>query len=279
MSQVPGSDYKIYDIISRIIPGSIVVYVMAELSYRADSTITDPATQLLTSPTVLVIYVGLGLLIGEIIQFSRNKINPVPFPLRREIYRQSRNKNFLPYHDRWQMWFWNSLSTGLSGKVVTPIARRSSLDLFDPPQTLTTKTREGFWKDFKCKFSVDDDFDNPKDVYGILISYLEPNMTSDLRRSRAVVDFMNNLIIATLFLVYATIVNSSTISEGQSISIFIVLFTTIMTIPSVAVAFSFIERHYVNRLILEYFYQRRIEEEKGQSYSNPAELNNRENTS
>ena len=268
MSQIPGSDYKIYDIISRIIPGTIVVYVMVELSHRADSTITDPATQLLNSPTTLIIYVGIGLLIGEIIQFSRNKLNPVPFPLRREIYRQSRNKNFLPYHDRWLMWFWNSISSGRSGKVVMPIASRSPLDLFDPPQTLKTKTRMGFWNDFKYRFSVDDEFDRAKDVYGILISYLEPNMTSDLRRSRAVVDFMNNLIIATLFLIYATIVNSPTFSGDETDLILVLFIFSVIFFPFVAAAFAFIERHYVNRLLVEYFYARRLEAENGESNFN-----------
>ena len=145
-----------------------------------------------------------------------------------------------------------------------PLAKRSPLDLFDPPQELKTKTREGFWSDFKSRFAVDDDFDRAKDVYGVLISYLEPNMTSDLRRSRAVVDFMNNLIIAAIFLVYATIMNNPLVG-GQSFPILSLILVLSISLPGMVAVFSFIERHYVNRLLVEYFYQRRLEEEKDES--------------
>lgn len=265
MSDLPGSDYKIYDIISRIIPGGIAVYVLISISFIAEETADNPLNQMLNSPAYLIIFVGFGLLAGEIIQFSRNKLNPVPLPLRREIYRQSRNENFLPTHDLYLLRFWEKISTGRSGKVVVPIAKRSPLDLFVPPQTLTTKTKEGFWKDFKYKFSVDDDFDRVKDVYGMLIAYLEPSMTSDLRRSRAVVDFMNNLIIAVLFLFYAIVVNTP-VSDGlgwTQVIVFVII--SIIIFPGVIALFAFIERHYVNRLLLEYFYTRRLEEENQES--------------
>jgi hypothetical protein len=262
MSQVPGSDYSIYDIISRIIPGSIALYVLLSLSYNTSDTVGEnPLNELATSPTLLIIFVGFSLLTGEILQFSRNKLNPVPFPLRREIYRQTRNRNFLPLHDQWRRKIWDWLSSGYTRKLAIPLGRKLQLGLFEPPQRLSTKTREGFWRDFKYRFSVDDDFDHAKDVYGILIAYLEPHMTSDLRRSRAVVDFMNNLIIASLFLVYASIINIPAFGGLDEFPLVSFIGLILFFLPGMIFAFGFIERHYVNRLLLEYFYRRRLEEE------------------
>lgn len=257
---VPGSRFRIYDILTRIVPGTLFVVLTIEISshFPGSTGTYSPIAHILSSTAALLIYLGLGLVFGELIQLIRGRFHPVPYPFRRLLFHQSGDRDFLATHDKYRLEFWDWLSAGYSGMVFKPVSNLSPTSWFSIKNSVSTNARIGFWNDFKYKFGIDDDFNEAVDVYGLLVGYMEPRMTSDLMRYRAVVDFMSNLSMVTLWLAYTGIfaVSDYRIS-GPTIAgfVFLILFSLL---PLVSL-FGLIEREYINRLILEYLLARKEE--------------------
>lgn len=258
---VPGSRFRVYDIVTRIVPGSTLVVLWVEIitSYPSSELEYSAVAHMMSSTSALLIYLGIGLVFGEIIQTSRNWLHPVPYPFRRLLYHQSGDRLFLAKHDRWRLGIWDSLSSGLTRRVTVPIASRSPTSFFEVPDGISTKAKMGLWSDFKARFGLNDDFNDARDVYSLMLAYMSPKMTSDLERYRAVVDFISNLLIVTLILTYSAVFQiTNTDISGVTIAALFVVF--LMSVPMLLSFFGFLEREYINRLLLEYLLARKEEQ-------------------
>lgn len=262
-SSVPGSGFKVYDILTRIIPGTVLVTSIPEtFEHHPNSEFKYNLTDYLFSTPELFVMLGAGLVVGELIQASRTKFHPVPYPIRRLLYHQSKNRNFLSTHDRWKLKIWDYLSTGRTGIITVPISERTPFSLFGIPSEVETNAAVGFWTDFKRNFGLSDDFDRAADVYGLLVSYMEPRMSSDLERYRGVVDLASNLTISIAILLYFSVFTLPTIDNAsQIIAVLAGLF--LFSIPAILDFFGFLERAFSNRLLLEYLLARKEGDEEG----------------
>lgn len=154
--------------LTRIIPRAvlIVIFVFMVSEHLETQTNHSSLQRILSSSTVLVIYLGAGSVAGEIVQLIRNKIHPVLLLFRRLLFEQNDNKKFLLFYDRVHLFVWDILSSGLTGKIAVPIAERSPLSIFQITSNTETNAQMGLWNDFKNNFDLDGKSDGVIDIYG-----------------------------------------------------------------------------------------------------------------
>lgn len=258
--QLSVSHFGIYDILTRIVPGAVMLLVFLTLMA------IDPAANfsisvnsvIPSSGTDLVMYAIASFLTGEVINIIRIKSHPVPYPFVRLVYEQTNDSEILTTIDKAKSYLNRSIARIFPQMIWDALPKR--IKTFLPSVTIgsnvTTKTQHGFWREFKNHFGVNDRFDDIEDIYWLFLSHMEPRMTTQTKRQQTIMHFTTNLFIVLVVSVYFSIwfyFFSSEIGVGFLVTTFII---TVLTLYLLLPIFAFLESKFVNKLLIEYYYSR-----------------------
>ncbi len=172
----PIPSLSLRDTLTRVIPG---VVVLSPLLISANMT----APSVVPSGTPFYIIVALlSYLIGEIIDQFRAGLFRVPMTFRYFIYKQSGQIEKMPRRYRWIIDKQELLPERLHiyEEIPTEELLPSHLDL-------------DFREDMESELGVDFDENRPRDIYDLLLVYMDSHFTARIRRQQSLAIFSSNL--------------------------------------------------------------------------------------
>jgi hypothetical protein len=217
--------YHLYDLLTRIVPGAVIVVVFVYLSDWPLKYLQN------MSPVTLATVTIVSLIIGEAIDLLRVRLYPVPKSFRRMIYAETANTAVLSWSDRMRI-------------------RIPYLSI--PIETRVMEFEDDIIRRCQATFSADfSDLDEYL-MYRLIVSKTEPKFTRRLTRYRTTYTFFVNSMIALVSGVFLT--SSVLFNAGYSdlISVLVVLLLLFLIIGYLLGYFAEIGRIYVDLLTIEF---------------------------
>lgn len=258
--KTPSSYFGIYDILTRIIPGFVMIVVFLSLIKIDPSSNISVSIEsaVPNSGTDLILYATASFLVGEFTNMIRIKSHPVPYPFVRMIYTQTHDESVLTGIDRLKIYLNRLVSRFIPSAIwgLIPSRIKSFLPSVTIGSNVSTKIQHGFWKEFKYHFKVDDSFNNIEDIYQLLLSHMEPRMTTQLKRQQTMMHFSTNIFIVLILSVYFSIWFYFGNTEMGIEFLISVFFITIISLYVLLPVFTLLESKFIDKLLVEYYYSR-----------------------
>lgn len=231
--------FDLYDLFTVVVPGALLVLTIIVNSYPAPVNSVSSI-----SSSVALIFLLASFTVGGGIDLMRVQIFPAPNHFRQVLYSETGNKDFLGRVDKLKLRY-----PSIQKLPFAAVERN----------TVYYNTDGSFWETFKSQYDLDDGFKSVRDIYNILISEMEPKMSSQVRRYRTWYLFIENIFlsaIGSLLICMYSIITNIAVDLLFTVLFVVLLFAAILTIGTI---FFPIEPVYVDTLITEYFATRRQE--------------------
>jgi hypothetical protein len=257
MSITSSARFGVYDLLTRIIPGGVLVTLVwiVNILESQPETATFPLS--FSSTTDIILTGVVFFVVGEIVNQMRISIHPVPFPFRRLIAKQSHNSNYLPLHTQAK----NKISTAIPFSITPYLPDRIHQHLFDNESTIvSTDFRHGFWNDLRNHFGVDERISSVSDIWGLFSVYMETRSTAEIQRMKTNLYFLANLFISLILGLYMAIVLTIQEPKMAPVAFGFAFLLTIAIVYAVAPLLSFVESKYVEKLLIAYYLEREVDQ-------------------
>lgn len=249
-SEVTPSGYSIFDFLTRIIPGAIMLSPLILAAWAAPSININTAAALLFIASV-------SLVMGELIETLRLSIFPMPIAFREILYYHGRS-DVLRWYEQKSLSILNKLPNRISERITT----YGRTTIFD-------ETDKKFPDVYEAHFSgLSFESTSPYYLYMTLLDYMEPRLSQSTRRQQIVRIFAANLFIAIVggsLIAFPVILyfyfNLDQISSGNaSIVIGAILFMLFVPfLLELAYFFTNSSREFVENLLIEYYLDQEVE--------------------
>ncbi len=237
---IPSLSFR--DTLTRVIPGSVVVSAPIVVAMFT-------APHLLPSEPIHYIVLALiSYLIGEIIDQIRSGLFRVPNRFRWFIYDHTRDIQDIP------RWYRNRV------KYQNYLPDIFHIDIDDELEMQGTVSYEldlDFHEDMESELGVDFDHNSPRDIYDMLLIYMDPHFTRRIRRQQSLAIFASNFRLsalgATLVYLYYAIVNIGSLISYISIGMVVLIIIILLSGWSVL---NMTQHQYGELLMKEYYAER-----------------------
>ena len=260
MSVRSSANFGVYDLLTRIIPGGFLVLTIWLIHLFSANPENLVFPTLFTNTSGLILAGTLFFVVGEIVNFLRSLVHPVPYPFMRLLYQETGGKSKLPPHNQFILSTHNRLKELVPSIVISKSPR--SVRRFVSPRVsygVRTQFRYGFWTEFKDHFEVDDNLQQVTDIWGLFASFMEPYLTDDMRRQRTILHFLGNFVLSVCLCIYS-VTSAYFIESGQMIVLAVlIIFISFLILYLVIPLFSLAESKYVNRLLISYYLSRTLD--------------------
>lgn len=224
--------FSIYDILTRIIPGFVLFLSLFPISATKTGSLPEQAG------FEILLIVVISFIFGEGLNLIRENFHPVPATFRRILYHETGNEDFLGILDKFRL------------KINLDIPKRKSIYY---------ATEREFYYELLDLFDLPRDYDNIRDLFTLLISHVDTELSSRTQRFQTTYIFLDNMGLAIVFLVL--IISFRTLSNDLSIALaFVLSFVAVVILLFLYVLFDLygrLEYHYVDSLIIEFFVKER----------------------
>lgn len=252
VSNNPTSSLSIYDLLTRLFPGALLIFSVYLL--------TDPNQLIPTSGLQVSIVVFLSFVAGEFVNIIRLSIYDVPNHFRRVLYKQTGNEEYLGFIDQ------NLLK--LTELDWIPDKEENTFAAY----TIFDHKEESIIELLKNRYSLPDDFNSDYGAYEIITSELSGKESRRTQRLRAVYVLTQNTQLVLIFSVIISIsilisenIGQSEFSDGTILFAVIVLAISLISFVITyysARTFTPVDRVYIDSLFADFFV----------SYNNPQTL-------
>lgn len=218
--------FTLFDLLTRIIPGGILIATSAYISGFSPSDVP-------TSPGYIILLLILFYVAGEAIEIVRVRINPVPNYFRRVLYSETGNKMVLTKRDRIRVQY-------LNDNLKVP--------------SIFTRADQNAWDEFRRQFSVDNYFEDVEEIYNLLLVRFGPGFSRRTRRRQATYVFFKNTLYSSVFGIYMAVIQILLTKENDAesgIAILLLLSAALVAF----MAFGKVSEIYINSVFTEYFEQ------------------------
>jgi hypothetical protein len=233
--------YSFFDFLTRIIPGLVVVTPVL-VGY----VILVPSVDTGYQPVMIGLAV-VGLIIGELIDFSRSPLFRVPLPFKQIIYHHTDNKNVLSRLDRWSLWLQAKVPDSWKPNFITEEIAR--MTIFDA-------SSKDFQEEYESHFGLKFEEAHSHLLYSALLSYMDTKMSTDTRRYYTLRIFAQNLMVAAVLTLLSSLVMILLIDDTQLVLIFALSIMLLLVLFVLGIIFSSVAIQFVNRLIVDYYVDR-----------------------
>jgi len=227
--------FGIFDLLTRVTPGSILILM------TFGGVIIQSSSPILQNQTLsLFVFTLMSLVVGEAINYVGGLIYTPPTVFRRFLKEEGVEV----------------------GSGVFDTIRRETPTLSEGNSQVYTVTADNFWELFTRQFDISRDYNDARDIYQILLGYMEPKMSPRTRRKRIVHRFVNNTIIAifsgAVFVIGIVALEwySGDLGEITIVWNFIALIFGVFIVYFLTLAFGYQEHDYINNLLIEYYIAR-----------------------
>lgn len=240
MSNHPSpSGYSIFDFMTRVVPGLIVMIPFA-LGYL----LTDAEYDISINVAILVIII-FGFITGEFINLVSQGIRQVPPPFKRVAYHDIDDGSVLGYSDRFELWVKNRLPNNVRSKF--SIGKYGRCTVFD-------STDIDFKDTIEEHFGLDFNDDSIQLIYNTFFAYMDSRMSKRTRRNYIVYVFSQNLMVASILTILSAVL-VVLLSRDQSIILAatIISFPLLFLVIEISILFSVSSQPFVDYLIMDYY--------------------------
>jgi len=278
----------INSLLTRAVPGSIFLFIVAInfsmillFNNISSDLIIDYQSYVLNINTV-IFFLVISIIIGEVIDYTRENFEPVPKEFRLVVYRESQNEAVLSMLQRRKVMKKNDRTRGGLKQNLPKIIQdcvfptiTTVLDLFHatiryltPKWMFTDEQTEGYFSEYtdekfiktlKKDNDISDNFDDPNQLYFILLNQISGSENDKTMRSRQMYEALRNTIystimgsLLTLFVIMLLILQGDRV---EAAIITLIVFIFVYTMLYFIVIYSDIvqiEKRYVNLLMTEY---------------------------
>jgi len=245
MSTTPFLGFSLRDTLTRLIPGLLFLTpVLIVALVLMSNTIPES--------TIFLVLLGLSAyLVGEFIDQLRTGLFRVPMGFRYFVYKETNDMSNMPIHYRYIINIQQKLPEGLD----------FYLD-YNEEQRLANEFDFEFREDIETKLGVDFNDNRPREIYDLLLIYMEGSFTRRLRRLQSMSRFGSNIRIASvgsLFFmsIYLIPFRHSIFAKLAWFTAFVVA----VTVLSLGSFFTLFQQHY-DELLMKEYYMKRIQEKE-----------------
>jgi hypothetical protein len=202
--------------------------------------------------TIFLVLLGLSAyLVGEFIDQLRTGLFRVPMGFRYFVYKETNDMSNMPIHYRYIINTQQKLPEGLD----------FYLD-YNEEQRLANEFDFEFREDIETKLGVDFNDNRPREIYDLLLIYMEGSFTRRLRRLQSMSRFGSNIRIASvgsLFFmsIYLIPFRHSIFAKLAWFTAFVVA----VTVLSLGSFFTLFQQHY-DELLMKEYYMKRVQEKE-----------------
>lgn len=240
-----AASYSIHGFLTRMVPGGVAALSVYFMSGGNSSILTT------ASPMMVLVMIAAFYITGEIIEYFRLRISPVPKYFGRVLYTAERNPDFLTPSDtvyyhlilRPKLWINSKFDSDLT---------TDDLDY----NSIFGDTDEETLSHIRTKFKLPENYSNTKRLYKIFIKRLDLNLSTSAQRiQRSYIFFQNIKISAGLGIVFALllIVSQPSLSGDRSsdpIALIVILGIVLIYASTI---FSRVDEEYVDTLLVEFY--------------------------
>lgn len=240
--------FTLSDVLIRIIPGSVMVLFFSQTTDIF--SITDITNQ---STEVIIIIVVASYVLGQIINFSRQKIIPVPAKLRRHTFAHTSNPNHLDPVDRIRQ---NMFSQGgLKAKL------GKNFEDYELSGTLYDGTSKStFLPEISNRYNLNLEELSRDCIYETIDKCLQDDKSSITRKYEIFYKMLVNMSLVGVLIAYS--VSFSSVQENSILDfsplatlIIVILFISLIIIPIYLITFNFlgIDDRYAESVINDFY--------------------------
>lgn len=236
---------NVHDFLTRIVPGGIASLSIGALSMNLAEMITN------LNPFGLLILISIFYVAGEIIEFGRVKITSYPVSFGRVLYTSSGDHTFLSPSDKF-----------IYHLFLRPKMRL--LSIFDKEADVSRVKYFSIFEDsgddlfinLLFQFNLREESIDSTRLYKLLVSFMDPALSSHARRLQRTYIFFENVKIASgLVIIYAinfALADYPERFQGLITPSIIILVMGLILVYEMAI-FNSIEEEYVDTLLIEYY--------------------------
>lgn len=230
-SSVQG--FSIYDLLTRVAPGTILVIPIGLIIIPVSSVETVPSSGYLIAIALILSFIS-----GEYLNLVREALMPVPTSFRRVLYTETDEKDYLTLSDR----------------LIMGLERIPGVPEYNPEQySIYVNSEQTFWQSLKKELDISDG-QNARDVYAIFSMYMETRMGRVTRRKLTLYQFHQNMIWSTgasiLILLSGFVIPDPANPNLSLLALFLYLISLVILVQPI---FRVVDQEFVDTLITQFY--------------------------
>lgn len=270
------------DLLSSVIPGSVLIAAYLFYFHQSPEIVVQNMTPMLGASLFILAFLlgeGIGFLVGGIqyppatFHVALNEEHPedIGYPLRTAVLIKIVHTLGFPLQRFSQL---------TESKPWLPTLPEPNLKY---TSSIRTRTKDKFWPLFKKQFGATNEFQDPRDIFLVLMNTLDGQFNGYMAKYRRMYDFTSNLfgaltlvwfgsiaVVSTYFFDFMTKVRFTVSPIFPILAIFLI---PIALYPLIFVQKSF-ERTFTEHIFIEYFTSQSQEKQKSEESPRPVEMKN-----